>query len=178
MVAIAGRESGYRPEAHRTNTDPEKMVGDFGLFQINYINDTPAFRQAIGLTDRSQLLDPEMNAKAAHYLYERAGLKPWTAGPGGWRPDGDPTYGTDVEAARAAVQRAEQSGLIDDPFAGGAFAPPALPIRPTPTAGTTSTRRSSGSSRWPSPRPAIRTTPTPTPTSSTTRTRGSSSAPS
>ena len=92
MVAIAGRESGYRPEAHRTNTDPEKMVGDFGLFQINYINDTPAFRQAIGLTDRSQLLDPEMNAKAAHYLYERAGLKPWTAGPGGWRPDGDPPF--------------------------------------------------------------------------------------
>jgi hypothetical protein len=116
MVAIAGRESGYRPEAHRTNADPAKMVGDFGLFQINYINDTPALRQAIGLTDRSQLLDPEMNAKAAHYLYERAGLKPWTAGPGGWRPDGDPTYGTDVEAARAAVERAEQSGLIDQPF--------------------------------------------------------------
>ena len=116
MVAIAGRESGYRPEAHRTNADPAKMVGDFGLFQINYINDTPQLRQAIGLTDRSQLLDPEMNAKAAHYLYERAGLKPWTAGPGGWRPDGDPTYGTDVEAARAAVQRAEDSGLIDQPF--------------------------------------------------------------
>ena len=116
MVAIAGRESGYRPEAHRTNADPAKMVGDFGLFQINYINDTPALRQAIGLTDRSQLLDPEMNAKAAHYLYERAGLKPWTAGPGGWRPDGDPTYGTDVEAARQAVERAEQSGLIDQPF--------------------------------------------------------------
>ena len=37
-------------------------------------------------------------------------------GPGGWRPDGDPTYGTDVEAARQAVERAEQSGLIDQPF--------------------------------------------------------------
>jgi cell wall-associated NlpC family hydrolase len=136
MVAIAGRESGYRPEAHRTNTDPEKMVGDFGLFQINYINDTPAFRQAIGLTDRSQLLDPEMNAKAAHYLYERAGLKPWTAGPGGWRPDGDPTYGTDVEAARAAVQRAEQSGLITQPFDDpSTLAPPALPDPPDADSG-------------------------------------------
>ena len=65
MVAIAGRESGYRPEAHRTNRDPSEMVGDFGLFQINYINDTPQFREAIGMTDRAQLLDPEMNARAA-----------------------------------------------------------------------------------------------------------------
>ncbi len=69
MVAIAGRESSYEPTAHRTDQDPAKMVGDFGLFQINYVNDTPALRQAIGLTDRAQLLDPEMNARAAFYLY-------------------------------------------------------------------------------------------------------------
>ncbi|MET0145835.1 MAG: NlpC/P60 family protein [Ilumatobacteraceae bacterium] len=119
MVAIAGRESGYRPEAHRTDTDPAKMVGDFGLFQINYINDTPAFRAAIGMTDRSQLLDPQVNARAAYYLYERGGLAPWTAGPGGWTAEGDPTYGTDVAAAREAVARAEASGMIDDPFDGG-----------------------------------------------------------
>jgi Lysozyme like domain/Bacterial TSP3 repeat/NlpC/P60 family len=116
MVAIAGRESGYRPDAHRTNVDPAKMVGDFGLFQINYVNDTPAFRQAVGMSDRSQLLDPEVNARAAFYLYQRAGLKPWTAGPGGWHADGNPAYGTDVAAAQAAVDRAEASGLIAQPF--------------------------------------------------------------
>jgi hypothetical protein len=116
MVAIGQRESGYRPEAHRTNTDPAKMVGDFGLFQINYTNDTAAMRAAIGMTDRSQLLDPMMNAKAAFYLYQRGGLQPWTAGPGGFHEDGNPAYGTDVSAARAAVERAEGSGLIGQPF--------------------------------------------------------------
>ena len=116
MVAIGQRESGYRPEAHRTNTDPAKMVGDFGLFQINYTNDTPAMRTAIGMTDRSQLLDPEINARAAFYLYQRGGLQPWTAGAGGFHADGDPSYGTAVAAARAAVDRAQSSGLLERPF--------------------------------------------------------------
>ncbi len=116
MVAIAGRESGYEPTAHRTNRDPSQMVGDFGLFQINYINDTPALREAIGMTDRAQLLDPEMNARAAHYLYERGGLQPWTAAEGGWTADGDPLFGTDVDAARAAVERAAESGLLGEPL--------------------------------------------------------------
>lgn len=116
MVAIAGRESGYQPTAHRTNRDPSMMVGDFGLFQINYINDTPAFRAAIGMTDRAQLLDPEMNARAAFYLYERGGLQPWTAAEGGWSAGGEPLYGTDVDAARAAVERATESGLLGAPF--------------------------------------------------------------
>ena len=112
MVAIAGRESGYNPEAHRTNRDPSMMVGDFGLFQINYINDTPTFRAAVGITDRSQLLDPEVNARAAKYLFDRGGLQPWTAGEGGWQAGGDALYGTDVDAARVAVERAADSGLL------------------------------------------------------------------
>ena len=116
MVAIAGRESGYQPTAHRTNRDPSMMVGDFGLFQINYINDTPALRQAIGMTDRAQLLDPEMNARAAFYLYERGGLQPWTAAEGGWTAGGDPLFGTDVDAARASVERAAESGLLGAPL--------------------------------------------------------------
>jgi cell wall-associated NlpC family hydrolase len=116
MVAIAGRESHYDPGAHRTNADPGKMVGDLGLFQINYVNDTPSFRAALGMTDRSQLLDPEMNARAAFYLYKRAGLKPWTADNTGWTPDGDPLYGTDVNAARDAVDRASDLGMLGEPF--------------------------------------------------------------
>ena len=98
------------------------MVGDFGLFQINYINDTPQFREAIGMTDRAQLLDPEMNARAAFHLYQRSGLKPWTAAEGGWTADGDPLYGTDVAAAR------------DGGGAGGGVgdARPAVRLFPTP----------------------------------------------
>jgi cell wall-associated NlpC family hydrolase len=116
MVAIAGRESGYRPEAHRTDSDPAKMVGDFGLFQINYIHDTPAFQQAVGYDDRGDLLDPQVNARAAFYLYQHSGLSPWTAGPNGWTADGDPLYGTDVDAARAAVEHASASGMLGEPF--------------------------------------------------------------
>ncbi len=112
MVAIGGRESGYNPAAHRTDTDRSLMVGDFGLFQINYVNDTDELREAIGMTERAQLLEPEMNARAAFYLYEQGGLDPWTAAAGGWTADGDPTYGTDLAAAQAAVARAEALGLI------------------------------------------------------------------
>jgi cell wall-associated NlpC family hydrolase len=130
MVAIAGRESSYEPTAHRTDQDPAKMVGDFGLFQINYVNDTPALRQAIGLTDRAQLLDPEMNARAAFYLYQRGGLDPWTAAEGGWTADGDPLYGTDVDAARAAVERAAASGMLGEPFDYPDAALPAMPAEP------------------------------------------------
>jgi hypothetical protein len=132
MVAIGARESGYRPDAHRTNTDPAKLVGDFGLFQINYPNDTPALRAAIGMTDREQLLDPAVNARAAFYLYQRAGLRPWTAGPGGFNVDGDPSFGTDVAAARAAVDRAVAAGLLDQPFDpdAGTASPPPTPNDP------------------------------------------------
>jgi len=122
MVAIAGRESSYDPGAHRTNRDPSMMVGDFGLFQINYINDTPSFRQAVGFTDRAQLLDPEVNARAAKHLFDRGGLAPWTAGPGGWTEGGDPLFHTDVHAAREAVQRAADAGLLGEDFDASAIA--------------------------------------------------------
>ena len=133
MVAIAGRESGYRAEAHRTNPDPAKMVGDFGLFQINYINDTPAFREAIGMTDRAAAARSRgQRPRRATTSIERAGLKPWTAAEGGWTADGDPLYGTDVAAAREAVERAAASGMIGEPFDVGDATAPA--IRATPQA--------------------------------------------
>src|SRR5687768_6766669 len=99
MVAIARRESSYNPTAWRAD-NPGGGTGDVGLWQINYVN-LPTLR-AIGITSINQLLDPITNAKAAKYLYDRSGLQPWTAGPGGWTAGGDPFYGTNLQAAQNA----------------------------------------------------------------------------
>lgn len=106
MVAIAGRESSYTPDAHRTDQPKSKLSGDLGLFQINYVN-WPLVSRELGLTDKSQLFDPLINARAAKVLYDASGYQPWTAGPGGWTAGGDPFYGTNRTAARAAVSRWE-----------------------------------------------------------------------
>lgn len=102
MVAIAGRESNYEPAAHRTDQPKSALSGDLGLFQINYTN-WPTVQKALGLTDKSQLFDPAINAQAAKVLFDMSGLSPWTAGPGGWTQGGDPLYGTNMSAARNAV---------------------------------------------------------------------------
>lgn len=101
-VAIAGRESNYRPDAHRTD-NPSGNTGDFGLWQINYTNDTPAMRALVGYSDRSQLLDPAINAKVAYAIYARNhGFSSWASGPKGWTANGDPLYGTQKYAQGAA----------------------------------------------------------------------------
>ncbi len=112
-VAIAGRESGYRTDAHRTDAPASQLSGDRGLWQINYVND-PGLMQAGIIQTRADLFDPLKNAKAAYYLYHRSNntFAPWTAGPGGWTAGGSPTYGTDVGAARTAVDNAAKGGLF------------------------------------------------------------------
>jgi len=112
-VAIAGRESGYRTDAHRTDSDPSKLSGDRGLFQINYVNDAALIRAGI-ISSRADLFDPLKNTKAAYFLYGRSSntFAPWTAGPGGWTAGGDPLYGTNVPAARTAVDNAAKGGLF------------------------------------------------------------------
>lgn len=117
MVAIAGRESGYRTEAHRTDTDPSKLSGDRGLFQINYVNDKALMDAGI-ISSPADLFDPVTNARAAKFLFDQAGYQPWTAGPGGWQAGGNPLHGTNVPAARSAVQRAESQGLLGQGYNG------------------------------------------------------------
>jgi hypothetical protein len=116
MVAVARRESGYNPTAWRTDS-PGKGTGDVGLWQINYVN-LPALR-SIGITSMNQLLDPETNARAAKFLYDRSGFQPWTAGPGGWTAGGNHLYGTNLDAAKAAVANAQRQGLLGEPYSGG-----------------------------------------------------------
>ncbi len=113
MLAIGGRESKYNPAAHRTdNPNPTAQTGDYGLFQINSVH-LGFLKQAIGITQMSDLLDPVVNAKAALALKNKSGgFSPWSAAPGGFNASGSPTYGTNVEAARAAVTNATNQGLL------------------------------------------------------------------
>jgi hypothetical protein len=119
MVAIAGRESRYRPGVHRTDNqavaNTENATGDFGLFQINYKNyNTVA--NALGLSSIHQLKDPLINAKAAFLLWANgAGASNWAVseneeGNVTWDPNGDPLGKTNPVAARQAVTNA---GLLD-----------------------------------------------------------------
>lgn len=102
MVAIAGRESGYQPDAHRTDREKSALSGDMGLFQINYTN-WDKIKNALGLTSKEQLFDPAINAKAAKVLHDASGFFPWNMTSSGWNANGDPFYGTNRSAASTAV---------------------------------------------------------------------------
>ncbi len=142
MVAIAGRESGYDPEAHRTDQDPARGSGDRGLWQINYIWDDQ-LRAAGIIDDWTDLLDPAVNALAARYVFDHQGLAAWGAGPGGWTEGGDAFYGTDRGAAERAVhdlgllEPAQEPAAQQDPADAG---PPVLggpSVETTPAPGVT-----------------------------------------
>lgn len=87
MIAIAGRESRYDPTA--VNIGPRDH--SIGLWQINQL----AHKGKYG--SDSQLKNPLVNAKAAWALFKAAGLSPWNHA-------GGPLGGTNVAAARKAVQ--------------------------------------------------------------------------
>lgn len=122
MLAIAKRESGWTPEAHRTDQNPAALSGDMGLFQINYTNwNTVA--SALGLTSKTQLFDPLINAQAAKVLFDASGLAPWTMGSNGWAAGGDPFRGTNIAEATEIVNRLSASGAISQNYPGGVVAP-------------------------------------------------------
>jgi hypothetical protein len=117
MVGIAGRESGYQPNAHRSDQPKSKLSGDLGLWQINYTN-WPVIKNALGLTSKSQLFDPVTNARAAKVLFDRSGLSPWAAGPGGFAADGPALQSqrwrsaagcSELPGQSAAIQRVERN---------------------------------------------------------------------
>jgi hypothetical protein len=119
MVAIAGRESNYRPGIHGTASPKAKVSGDRGLFGINYSND--ARLKAAGIIkSATDLFDPLTNARAAYFLSNGGtNLFPWGATKGGWASGGDPFYGTNRNAAAAAVQNAANQGLLGKGWSGG-----------------------------------------------------------
>lgn len=118
MLAIGGRESKYDPAAHRTdNPNPAAQTGDFGLFQLNSAH-FEFFRQNLGITQMSDLLDPVMNAKAALLLKRKSGFSPWAASSGGFNAAGSPTYGTNRAAAQTAWDNATNQGLLGQNWGG------------------------------------------------------------
>lgn len=103
LTRIAWRESRWDPTKHRTTVDRSLLRGDLGLTQINWSNDTPQARSAVGYTDRSAWLDPAVNARMAMWLVNDNrsrggnGYDSWRAAPGGFSAGGVWTYGLPSE---------------------------------------------------------------------------------
>jgi len=129
MLAIAKRESGWRPDAHRTDRPKEDLSGDFGLFQINYTwfkeSATGPLKEewlaSIGADDPTDLFDPVINARAAYKISQGGtNLFPWSVSsePGeGWSASGDPMNKISrsvLEESRAAVVAAGLGNEIGD----------------------------------------------------------------
>jgi lysozyme-like protein len=128
LTAIAGRESGYNPDAH----NPDRATGDdsYGLWQINMLGNMGVQRaRDLGITNYSQLYDPLTNARAAIQLVlsgrnQGDPLHAW----GGYKGMSN-TYNTDMGAASDAVDRVlgGQTAPMAGEDIGGAPAPPAAP---------------------------------------------------
>lgn len=128
MVSIAQRESGGRAGAHRTDSNPSKLSGDMGLFQINYGNADALMRAGI-IQSRADLFDPVKNARAAFYLARGDSMQGvmhnWGVGKGGWVGSG----GSVPKPNYTAVQNAQRSGILNRPYTptGGGSAGPSGP---------------------------------------------------
>lgn len=70
MVAIAIRESGLDPSARCLSCFPGIQEDSIGLWQINMLGSLGAARMLqFGLTSKEELLDPEVNARAAYLTW-------------------------------------------------------------------------------------------------------------
>jgi len=79
LTAIAMAESGGRPGAH----NPRYPDNSYGLWQINML-DEPGYElgkeraRALKLNKYEDLTDPEINAAAMRYVYDRQGMNAWS----------------------------------------------------------------------------------------------------
>lgn len=75
MLAIAGRESGWRPRAF--NGKPPDL--SYGLFQINMLGDMGKVRaKRYGISSYEELFDPATNVKAARLEFGDGNYAPWS----------------------------------------------------------------------------------------------------
>ena len=101
-VAIAGRESSFRTNAH----NPNSSTGDdsYGLMQINMIGALgPDRRRRLNLKSNEELFDPAVNARAAYWLYQagKNSFYHW-----GEYKGMDSAHNTDIKRAKKYVQSA------------------------------------------------------------------------
>lgn len=74
-VAVALAESGGNPRAHNA-VPPDDS---YGLWQINMLGSMgPERRKRFGITSNDALFDPEVNARAAHTIWQGSGWNAWT----------------------------------------------------------------------------------------------------
>lgn len=113
MTAIAMRESGGNPQAFN-GVPPDSS---YGLWQINMIGSLgPARLAQFGLSDASELFDPNVNAMAAYAIWggDDANLsRHWYID----RPVYKERYEAYLPAAQEAAQQVE--GIAVDPATGG-----------------------------------------------------------
>lgn len=112
ITGIVKRESGNIPTAHRTDSDPARMVGDLGLAQVNYSNVATLKKQGI-ISSSADLLDPLKNLQAAFFLsHQGTSWGAWAMGANGWQAGGDWQKGVNLGAAQTAVNNASASGML------------------------------------------------------------------
>lgn len=121
IVAIAGRESGWRSDAVNPNTS------DRGMWQINW-SANQSIAKSFGAKSIGDLLDVNLNAKVAYALYQSGGWRPWRGsdsssflgGQAGWDPNGSHLWKTDKHMAEARAAASAVSGSGDPVEHGGA----------------------------------------------------------
>jgi hypothetical protein len=116
IVAIGGRESGW------TNIKSQSS-DDWGIWQINGINMNFLKKKGI-VSTKQDLLNPNINARAAYALYQNDGFSPWKAsasssthgGGAGFDGNGDHMWRTDdfMSAAQVASSNAESGDAVFD----------------------------------------------------------------
>lgn len=136
IVAIAGRESGWKSDAVNPNTS------DRGMWQINWANFKKDyysdFRKSVGINGINDLLDVNKNAASAYKMYQdsvREGRPwfPWKAsdegykGVRGWDPNGDHMWHTDKFQGEASAAAAAVMGSGDPVEKESFYSQPSMP---------------------------------------------------
>jgi hypothetical protein len=114
LVSLAGRESGFRPNAYNGNL----ATGDnsYGLWQINTLNGMwEQMKGPLGLSNKEELKDPFVNARAAKFLYDQSSTPFYAWGP--YRGD-KPLHGGAEEWVAPVYGVAQQAGYVGDPGMG------------------------------------------------------------
>ena len=78
MQRIMRRESNCLPWAYRPGYKNNDGRPDFGLFQVHE-SWIPSLIRAGIITSASDLFNPQLNARAAFYIYQTQGLGAWNA---------------------------------------------------------------------------------------------------
>jgi hypothetical protein len=122
MTAIAGRESGWVANAHRTTKPKVEVSGDRGLWQINSTHDAALAKAGIIRSNtregKAGLFDPYINAKAAYLLARPDGSgidHNWGANAGGWVGSGGSPLYKASQYVQPVYNLAKEIGLVGDP---------------------------------------------------------------